>query len=384
MRKILPFPVLVLCIAMQSAMVPADAKGHKRHANTNSPASESQTEAQPVPKAFPQAGPSGASIPDPFAQSVAMPKALEPARAKPRDTLLTSPIDMPDRPDTGEAPPNADRAFGAYQRGHYTTALREAMKRIDANPNDGVAMTLMGELYMQGLGVRRDAVEAARWYKLAADHGDRQGIFALASAKMRGAGMAEDRPGAKALFTKAAAMGHAGALYNLGIMAIEHNGVASDFATAAKDFEQAAQLGDAPAAYALGLLYRHGNGVEKDETRAAYWIRQAADNGNIEGQVEYAIMLFNGIGVDKDEAAAARYFLKAAVQNNAVAQNRLARLLVAGRGVAKNPVEAMKWHLLARTTGRKDPWLDAELNKLTKDQRKAVEAALHQYVSLSH
>ena len=60
-----------------------------------------------------------------------------------------------------------DLAFGACQRGYYTTALAEATKRIQANPDDGAAMTLIGELYAQGLGVPRDLTEADRWYKLA-------------------------------------------------------------------------------------------------------------------------------------------------------------------------------------------------------------------------
>ncbi len=91
-------------------------------------------------------------------------------------------------------------------------------------------------------------------------------------------------------------------------------------------------------------------------------------------------MLFNGVGTDKDEAAAALLFLKAASANNPIAQNRIARLLVVGRGIKPDLVEAMKWHLLAKAAGEKDPWLDQFLNKLTPDQRKDVDAAVHQFV----
>src|SRR4029077_2275507 len=44
-----------------------------------------------------------------------------------------------------------DLAYAAYQRGYYVTAMREAMKRIDADPGDGPAMTLIGHLYSRGL-----------------------------------------------------------------------------------------------------------------------------------------------------------------------------------------------------------------------------------------
>ena len=62
-----------------------------------------------------------------------------------------------------------DIAYGAFQRGHYLTALNEATKR--AQQNDPAAMTLLGEIYAQGLGVGRDDAKAAQWYKLAAAQG---------------------------------------------------------------------------------------------------------------------------------------------------------------------------------------------------------------------
>jgi TPR repeat protein len=282
-------------------------------------------------------------------------------------------------PAAGENIP--DLAFGAYQRGYYATALAEATKRLAANPDDAAAMTLIGELYAQGLGAPRDLTEAAHWYKLGSDHGDRQATFALGLAKLTGAGTPKDRDGATTLFAKAAAQGHPGALYNLGIMAIENDkGVAPDFISAAKYFEQAADLGDSDAAYALGLLYRNGTGVDKSDEQAAQWIGRAAKENNIPAEVEYAIMLFNGIGVPKDETAAGNLFLKAAARDNPVAQNRVARLLAVGRGVPKDMVEAMKWHVLARAAGINDGWLDGELAKLTPKDKALVQTAVRQYL----
>ena len=81
-------------------------------------------------------------------------------------------------------PGNADVAYGAFQRGFYLTALAEATKR--AQQNDPPAMTLLGELYAQGLGVGRDDSKAAQWYKLAAAHGDRDAMFALAMFNFEG------------------------------------------------------------------------------------------------------------------------------------------------------------------------------------------------------
>ena len=146
---------------------------------------------------------------------------------------LPGPTDLPDIGPSdknlrGPKAANVDLAFGAYQRGFYATALREAMKRLGKNPHDGAAMTLAGELYSQGLGVKEDKTEAARWYALGAEAGDPQAMFELAIARMKGEGVAKDRDGARAMFTAAAAHDNAGALFYLGLMTLQGNGVVPD------------------------------------------------------------------------------------------------------------------------------------------------------------
>ncbi len=293
---------------------------------------------------------------------------------------LPSPTDVPDPATGAPARADLDLAFGAYQRGFYTTAMREAMKRVDKNAHDAPAMTLVGELYQQGLGVKPSKEEAARWFKLAAENGDPQAMFELGMARMRGDGVAQDRAAAKAMFLQAAADNNAAALFYLGVMALQNNGVAPDDKTAASYFKRSADLGYAEAQYALAIMVRNGTGLPQDAGKAATLMRAAAENDNIAAQVEYGIMLFNGLGVAKDEPGAARFFIKAAGHSNPVAQDRAARLYVTGRGVRKDLVEGMKWHLLSRAAGLKDEWLDSEMTKLTPEQRRAVDAAVRRYI----
>ena len=307
-----------------------------------------------------------AQMPEPFAQRTTLPN-------------LSPPLNEPNPENsTGPASPNADLAFGAFQRGYYETALREAMKRIDVNPADGPAMTLIGVLYRDGLGVGQDAGEAARWFQLGADRGDRQAVFSLGLAYLQGKGVAKDRAKAQSLFETAAARGHAGALYNLGVMAIDTD--KPDFAKAADYFRRSAAAGDTDAALSLSEFYKAGTGVEKDLKKAADLLKGAADERNIGAEVEYGIALFNGEGVAKDEAAAGAYFLRAAAQNNPIAENRIARMLAAGRGVQQNMIEAMKWYLLARAAGIKDDYLESKLRALSPQDKLTVENAVRQYV----
>jgi TPR repeat protein len=274
--------------------------------------------------------------------------------------------------------PPPDLAFGAYQRGYFSTALKEAMKRVAANPKDGPALTLIGEIYRDGICVKQDYAEAARWYRLAADAGDRQARFALGLMLVTGQeGVPKDRAKAAALFEQAAAQGHAGALYNLGILAIEGDGKSGpDFARAAGLFRRSAEAGDDDGAYSYGVLLRDGRGVPLDIGEAAKWLKRAADGGIIAGEVEYAIMLFNGVGVSKDEAGAAKLFIKAAAKNNPIAQNRLAHLYATGRGVPKDLVQAAAWHRFAKAAGIEDAELDALTANLSAKEMAKVDQAV--------
>ena len=279
-----------------------------------------------------------------------------------------SPATMPFPLRQGEP----DVAFGALQRGHYLTAFAEATRRVEQT-GDPKAMTLLGELYANGLGVVRDEKKAAEWYALAAARGDREAMFTLSMFRLAGRGGPRDRDAALVLLAQAANLGHVAAAYNLGLLQIDGTRGEPDLARAAELFRKAADANNAEAQYALATLYKEGRGVPKDLAEATRLLGAAAKNGNTDAEVEYAIALFNGDGVVKDETAGAAFLQKAARKGSPIAQNRLARALAGGRGVAVDPVEAAKWHIVARTRGETDLWLEAFLQKLTPEQRQAGE-----------
>ena len=87
----------------------------------------------------------------------------EPAAAPPSKTEQSAL-----RPSLPASGPQPDIAFGAYQRGEYLLAFKEATKRA-SEQGDPVAMTLLGELYSNGYGVPKDEKKANAWFSLAAD-----------------------------------------------------------------------------------------------------------------------------------------------------------------------------------------------------------------------
>src|SRR6476469_4652999 len=105
------------------------------------------------------------------ASSAAKPKAKAHAPAK----KPVAPIATPKPAATAVAPaptvtagpapddPTVDLVYCAYQRGMYKTAFDLATKRAQAT-GDPKAMTMLGELYANALGVKRDEAKAAEWY----------------------------------------------------------------------------------------------------------------------------------------------------------------------------------------------------------------------------
>jgi hypothetical protein len=275
--------------------------------------------------------------------------------------------------------PEVDEAYGAYQRGYYLTAFAVATRRARDN-NDAKAMTLLGELYADGLGVGRSDKQAENWYKLAADRGDRNAMFALAMFRFQARNGPADREAAAKWFASAAKLGHAPSAYNLGLLYLEGQQFPQDYKRAAELFRSAANAGNTEAQYALATLYKEGRGVPKDVNEAAKLLGAATLADNLDALVEYAIMTFNGEGVPKNEAAAAALFLKGARRGSPIAQNRLARILSAGRGMKEDPVEALKWHLAAKAGGAGDTFLDTFAGKLTAQQRAAAEKAAKPWI----
>lgn len=262
----------------------------------------------------------------------------------------------------------ADNAYGAYQVGHYRRALSEALKRVEADNNDAAAMTLIGELYRQGLGVAPDQKVATEWYERAEARGDINAAFALATQLLDEKSGKRDPARAGALLEKAAAAGHPAANYNLGLTLLA-TGREADDQRAVACLEIAAKSNVADAMHALGVLAKQGRGMPASEETAARWMKQAAAAGNVPGMVEYAIMLFNGIGVNKDEAHAAKLFQRAAVLGNPIAQNRLAKLYQFGLGIPPDTIEAAAWHLAARAQGLDDAALDGLFDRLKPEQQ---------------
>src|SRR5262249_25749525 len=165
-----------------SAPISAAPVGSGAQVTPPAPRSEAQSLTPPAPRApepaikerpKPRPQPAARPIPPPAANAPAPVPAVEafPGATTPAAPAATS--------------READVAHGACQRGYYLTAFIQATKRIEAQ-GDMRSMTLLGELYANGFGMPQDDKKAAEWYRLAAERGDREAMFALAMFRLVG------------------------------------------------------------------------------------------------------------------------------------------------------------------------------------------------------
>ena len=90
---------------------------------------------------------------------------------------------------------------------------------------------MLGELYANAMGVKRDYAKAAEWYQRAADAGDREGMFALAMMKLSGRGGPVDREQAVKLLASSAKLGNPKAAYNLALLYLDGQTLPQDLQT---------------------------------------------------------------------------------------------------------------------------------------------------------
>ena len=168
--------------------------------------------------------------------------------------------------------------------------------RNAAAKGDTEAQTILGLLYRddggfadyvfhsKAQGIKLDTVEAAKWFR------------------------------------KAAEQGFAPAQYYLGMLYYSAGfwgrGIEKDYAEALKWFLKAAEQENAAAQYFLMDMHIYGNGVKKNETEALKWLKKSAENGHVPAQYELGKRYVDGTGVASNHAEAAKWLEKAVKQGD--------------------------------------------------------------------
>jgi len=183
----------------------------------------------------------------------------------------------------------ADESFAPALR---DSGLRAAFPRDGSAPNpelaiarlkhgaelgDAISQAILGDIFSSGQLVPADYEQAARYYKLAADQGQRDGEFGLAVRYVTGQGLPKDEREALRWFTAAANQGHADAQYDLGTMYELGQGTEANLSSALYFYKLAAQQGVVKAQYRLGILLIKGPGIDPDRVAAYKWFMLSQD-----------------------------------------------------------------------------------------------------------
>jgi len=163
---------------------------------------------------------------------------------------------------------------------------KEACECFTKEQSKHIAQFLMGESQYR----LKNFVEAARWYKLAADQGN------------------------------------SCAQNNLGYCYVKGEGVQKNFVEAFKYQKLSAENANSSGQNELGVLYYNGYGCSKNESEAIRWYTMSAEQGNSWGQNNLGYCYFHGIGVTKNLFDAFKWFQRSADQGNQASQENLKKL----------------------------------------------------------
>lgn len=232
---------------------------------------------------------------------------------------------------------------------------------------------------MKAIAERRNASDIARLLQGPAERGIASAQFLLGSLYIEGSGIKKDVPLGISWLEKAAELGSPAALNDLGVLYADANGVAKDEARAFKLYRQAAEHGNAPAAYNLGRaywfgqqgqprdfdlsfrymkdaaelervdaqfflsrLYFEGKGTEKNDDLARFWALQGFYRKDVDSSAQLGVVLLNTENDNKVREVAIGLLKGAAQSGNGFAMFEYARALLRGTGIQPDPELAFR------------------------------------------
>jgi len=159
---------------------------------------------------------------------------------------------------------------------------RELFQKVAKHANENLAAVQhsKGVCYKNEYGVRRDLVEAAKWYHKAAEQGFAPAQNSIGLCYASGEGVPKDDQKAWEWYCKAADQGYAISQSNIGRWYAIGRVVEKNDKKAVEWYRKAAEQGYANARYYLSNCYKYGIGVPRNDFEAVKWLQLAAVQGN--------------------------------------------------------------------------------------------------------
>lgn len=216
------------------------------------------------------------------------------------------------------------------------TVVLNRLKKLAAT-GDLEAQNNLGLCFQFACGTEQDYVEAASWFRRAAEGGSPTAQFNLGGFYLEGKGLEKDIAQAIAWYTRAAEQRHDLSLIQLGSMYRWGEVVEANHHRALVLFLIAYGRGSLRAANHLALMFKKGLGVARDDSRAYELFVESlsgpdtpevADNPSYRGTAYYWLgyMTENGEGVKRDLRAAKKWYSRGAACDQSKCIEALSRL----------------------------------------------------------
>jgi len=258
------------------------------------------------------------------------------------------------------------RGLRAFDAGDFTAAMNEL--RPLAEKGNTRAQVKVGTMHDTGQGVPKNAAEAERWFRLAAQEGNAdaqcklgqkydQDYFALRWLKGISPKVREERDNklAERWYRLAAEQGHPWAQFRLGAMYYYgcDNGE-----------EKVLERDEKEALHWLSLAAKKGipeaqlmlSDIEGAGEKMLQWCRLAASQNYAPAQFRMGVIYSPDLPfwhVERDTIEAARWYRLAAEQGHEGSQWELAKLYLKGDGVPKDKILAYMWGYISHETIKK-------------------------------
>ena len=209
-----------------------------------------------------------------------------------------------------------------------------------AEEGDGVAQSLLAQMYKKGWGVEKDPKKAEHWYLKAADNNINNMKFFLGNLYQY---HLIDYKKSAFWHEKSAEEDNDDVSASILAKLYRYNDTVKDYKKAKKWYEHLAWKGDAKAQYELGYMLLDGLGTDKNYKNAAYWFEESAKQDNADAQFFLGYMYSKGKGVLKDYEKAMMWGKKSAKQGHIAAPLGVGQGYFLGRGVKQDTEKSKYW-----------------------------------------
>ena len=143
------------------------------------------------------------------------------------------------------------------------------------------AQIILGQMYAEGTGVTQDAVQAVKWYRVAAERGDPESQYRLGGMYDRGEGVVQDQVEAAMWYQRAARQGHVDAVWRIGVMNEDGIGVTQDLVEAYAWFDFGCKIGHKGFLPRLRATERLKSPMQAGEAKIGPLITQSIQRQNV-------------------------------------------------------------------------------------------------------